>query len=123
VRRADTLPLATALRRRRLRLFLSGIALKKVDCDYFYDEINFLQARRIGVSGLYAAHHNQPFNGGLIMTDLDIQKSRYLLKSLEEEMRILRDLMDQASVASSNLEGIWIAIEQTHENWKRYIEL
>ena len=57
------------------------------------------------------------------MTDLDIQKSRYLLKSLEEEMRILRNLMDQANLASSNLEGIWLAIEQTHENWKRYIEL
>ena len=56
------------------------------------------------------------------MTNYDIQKSRHLLKRLEEEMIFLRSLMSQASVVSSNLQGTWIAIEQTHKNWEQNIE-
>ena len=55
------------------------------------------------------------------MADHDIQKSQQLLKRLEEEMIFLSSLMSQAQIVASNLKGIWIAIDQTHKNWKRDI--
>ena len=56
------------------------------------------------------------------MADHDIQKSQYLLKRLNEEIIFLSSLMAQAQIVSSNLQGTWIAIDQTHKNWKRDIE-
>lgn len=56
------------------------------------------------------------------MADHDIQKSQQLLKRLEEEMNFLSSLMSQAQIVVSNLKGTWIAIDQTHKNWKRDTE-
>lgn len=56
------------------------------------------------------------------MADHDIQKSKHLLKRLEEEMIFLSSLMSQAQIVSSNLKGTWIAIDQTYKNWKRDTE-
>ena len=56
------------------------------------------------------------------MANHDIQKSQHLLKRLEEEMIILSNLMSQAQIVASNLKGTWIAIDQTHKNWKRDTE-
>ncbi len=56
------------------------------------------------------------------MADHDIQKSKQLLKRLEEEMSFLSSLMSQATIVSSNLKGTWTAIYQVHKNWKRDIE-
>ena len=56
------------------------------------------------------------------MADHDIQKSKQLLKRLEEEMIFLSSLMSQAQIVASNLKGTWITIDQTHKNWKRDIE-
>jgi len=55
------------------------------------------------------------------MADHDIQKSKQLLKRLEEEMIYLSSLISQAQVVASNLKGTWIAIGQTHKNWKQDI--
>ncbi len=56
------------------------------------------------------------------MADHDIQKSKQLLKRLEEEMSFLSSLMSQAMIMASNLKGTWTAIDQSHKNWKRDIE-
>lgn len=56
------------------------------------------------------------------MANHDIQNSQHLLKRLEEEMIFLRSLMSQAEVVASNLQGTWIAISVTYENWKRKTE-
>jgi hypothetical protein len=56
------------------------------------------------------------------MANHDIQKSKQLLKRLEEEMIFLSSLMSQAQIVASNLKGTWTAIDQTHKNWKRDIE-
>ena len=56
------------------------------------------------------------------MANHDIQKSQHLLKRLEEEMIFLSNLMSQAQIVTSNLKGTWIAIDQTHKNWKRDTE-
>ena len=56
------------------------------------------------------------------MANHDIQNSQHLLKLLEEEMIFLRSLMSQAEVVASNLQGTWIAISVTYENWKRKTE-
>ncbi len=56
------------------------------------------------------------------MVDHDIQKSKQLLKRLEEEMSFLSSLMSQAMILASNMKGTWTAIDQTHKNWKRNIE-
>ena len=56
------------------------------------------------------------------MGDHDIQKSKQLLKRLEEEMIFLSSLMSQAQIVSSNLKGTWTAIQQTHKGWKRDAE-
>ena len=56
------------------------------------------------------------------MANHDIQKFRQLLKRLEEGMIFLSSLMSQAQIVSSNLKGTWIAIDQTHKNWKRDTE-
>ena len=56
------------------------------------------------------------------MANHDIQNSQHLLKRLEEEMTFLRSLMSQAEVVASNLQGTWIAISVTYENWKRKTE-
>ena len=56
------------------------------------------------------------------MANHDIQKSKQLLKRLEEEMIFLSSLMSQALIVASNLKGTWTAIDQVHKNWKRDIE-
>jgi hypothetical protein len=56
------------------------------------------------------------------MVDHDIQKSKQLLKRLEEEMIFLSSLMSQAQIVVSNLKGTWTAIDQTYKNWKRDTE-
>ena len=73
-------------------------------------------------SGLHVANHNQPFNGGLTMTDRNIATSQHLLKRLEEQKTSLRNLMSQVQIVASNLNGTWIAIDVTHSNWERDIE-
>jgi hypothetical protein len=55
------------------------------------------------------------------MANHDIQTSIHLLKRLEDEMNILRNILAQAQMASSNLRGTWNAIDVTHINWKRDI--
>jgi hypothetical protein len=50
------------------------------------------------------------------MTDPDIQKSRHLLKRLDEEMNFLSSLMSQALFVSSNLKATWNAIDAIHKN-------
>lgn len=72
--------------------------------------------------GLHVANHKQPLYGGLIMTDLDIQKSKHLLKSLKEQMSFLSSLMAQADVVCSNLQGMWNAVRVAHESWEKDIE-
>lgn len=56
------------------------------------------------------------------MADHDIQKSKQLLKRLEEEMIFLSSLMSQAQIVASNLKGTWTAIDQTNKSWKRDTE-
>jgi dTDP-D-glucose 4,6-dehydratase len=60
------------------------------------------------------------------MTDLDIQKSQHLLKSLNEEMSLLSNLTaqitslaNQAHYVSSNIRGTWTAIDFLHKNWDK----
>ena len=63
------------------------------------------------------------------MANHDIQKSKQLLKRLEEEMDFLRsltsqitNLTSQAIVISSTINGTWNYIDQVHKSWKRDIE-
>lgn len=63
------------------------------------------------------------------MADHDIQKSKQLLKRLEEEMDFLRSLTSQitsltsqAIVLSSTIKGTWNYIDQVHKSWKLDIE-
>jgi len=63
------------------------------------------------------------------MVDHDIQKSRHLLKRLEEEMVFLSDLMSQVSslstqvvFVSSSLKETWTSIEKIHKNYNQYNE-
>lgn len=63
------------------------------------------------------------------MADHDIQKSKQLLKRLEEEMEFLRNLTSQiinlssqVIVISSTIKGTWNYIDQVHKSWKLDIE-
>lgn len=63
------------------------------------------------------------------MADHDIQKSRHLLKHLEEEMIFLgsivariENLSTQAQFVSSGIKRTWLDIDQSHKNWKRDTE-
>ena len=56
------------------------------------------------------------------MANHDIQKSRHLLKRLEEEMYFLNSLLSQALFVASNLKGTWTAIDQAHKSWKQDTE-
>jgi len=56
------------------------------------------------------------------MTDSNIATSKHLLKRLKEEMNLLRSLMSQVDIVSSNLQGTWTAVRVTYENWKRDVE-
>ena len=56
------------------------------------------------------------------MVNYDIQKSQHLLKRLEKEMNSLDNLVSQALTITSNLKGLWTAIEQSCNNWKRETE-
>ena len=46
-------------------------------------------------TNLHVANHNQPLNGGLTMTNPDIQRSQHLLKRLKEEIEFLESLAHQ----------------------------
>ena len=50
------------------------------------------------------------------MAKHDIQKSRHLLKRLDEEMMFLSSLVSQALFISSNLKITWNAIDAIHKN-------
>lgn len=52
------------------------------------------------------------------MVDHDIQKSKQLLKRLDEEMLFLSSLMTQARVVSSSLNRTWSALERMHKEKK-----
>ncbi len=59
------------------------------------------------------------------MADHDIQKSKHLLKRLDEEMIFLSSLMAQVSslssqvlIVSSNIKGTWSSIAEIHKNWE-----
>jgi peptidoglycan hydrolase CwlO-like protein len=63
------------------------------------------------------------------MADHDIQKSRHLLKLLEEEMFFLstivsqiENLSSQVKYVSSGINKTWSDIDQTHKNWKEHTE-
>ena len=63
------------------------------------------------------------------MADHDIQKSRHLLKRLEEEMNFLSTLVSQieslssqVQYASSGIKRTWFDIDQIHKNYKEGIE-
>ena len=47
------------------------------------------------------------------MANHGIQTSQKLLKDLERDIILLREIMRQAEVVSSNLNGTWIAISVT----------
>lgn len=56
------------------------------------------------------------------MADLDIQKSKHLLKRLDEEMMFMRDLMAQVNslatqvlFVSSGLKSTWSALDEVHK--------
>lgn len=60
------------------------------------------------------------------MTVTDIQKSKNLLKRLDEEMIFLSSLMSQVNAlssqviyVSSNIKGTWSAIDEIYENWEK----
>lgn len=60
------------------------------------------------------------------MAKHDIQKSRHLLKNLENEMIFLRSLMAQMESLSSQVQFVcagvknaWISIEKTYEDYIR----
>jgi hypothetical protein len=63
------------------------------------------------------------------MAEHDIQKSRHLLKHLEEEMIFLSTLVSQieglssqAQYVSSGIKRTWSDIDQIHKNWKKDTE-
>ena len=63
------------------------------------------------------------------MADHDIQKSRHLLKHLEEEMIFLstlvsqiENLSSQVKYVSSGINRTWSDIDQIHKNWKEHTE-
>lgn len=63
------------------------------------------------------------------MADHDIQKSRHLLKRLEEEMNFLSTLVSQIESLSSQVQYVssgikrtWFDIDQIHKNYKKGIE-
>jgi hypothetical protein len=60
------------------------------------------------------------------MAKHDIQKSRHLLKRLDEEMLFLSSLMSQMeslsfqiTFVSSGIKKTWSEIDRTHEAWKK----
>ena len=63
------------------------------------------------------------------MAKHDIQKSRHLLKHLEEEMIFLSTLVSQIESLSSQVQYVssgikrtWFDIDQTHKIWKQHAE-
>jgi uncharacterized coiled-coil DUF342 family protein len=63
------------------------------------------------------------------MAKHDIQKSRHLLKHLEEEMIFLRTLVSQidslssqARFISSGIKRTWSEIDQIHKEWNQHPE-
>lgn len=61
-----------------------------------------------------------------IMADHDIQKSKQLLKRLDEEMSLLstitaqiNSLANQAHYVSTNIRGTWNAIDAIHKIWDK----
>lgn len=63
------------------------------------------------------------------MTDLDIQKSRHLLKRLEEEMMFLSVLMSQIASLSSQVQFVstgikrtWSDIDRTYKSFGQHTE-
>ena len=63
------------------------------------------------------------------MADHDIQKSRHLLKRLEEEMFFLstivsqiENLSSQVKYVSSGIKKTWSDIDKIHKNWKEHTE-
>ena len=63
------------------------------------------------------------------MANHDIQKSRHLLKHLEEEMIFLRtivsqieSLSSQAQYVSLGIKRTWSDIDRIHKNWKQHTE-
>ena len=63
------------------------------------------------------------------MAKHDIQKSRHLLKHLEEEMIFLSTIMSQidslssqAHFISSGIKRTWSEIDQIHKDWKQHTE-
>jgi hypothetical protein len=63
------------------------------------------------------------------MADHDIQKSRHLLKHLEEEMIFLstivsqiESLSSQVSFVSSGIKRTWSDIEKIYEDWIQHTE-
>ena len=52
---------------------------------------------------LHVANHNQPFEGGLTMTNPDIQRSQHLLKRLKEEIEFLESLSHQTQFQISQV--------------------
>jgi len=60
------------------------------------------------------------------MADHDIQKSKNLLKRLNEEIIFLSSLMSQINAlssqvlyVSSNIKGTWSSIDEIHKNWEK----
>lgn len=63
------------------------------------------------------------------MANHDIQKSRHLLKRLEEEMIFLStivsqidSLSSQAQFVSTGIKRTWSDIDRMHKDWKQHIE-
>ena len=63
------------------------------------------------------------------MAEHDIQKSRHLLKRLEEEMFFLstlvsqiENLSSQVQYVSSGIKRTWSDIDHIHKNWKQVTE-
>ena len=63
------------------------------------------------------------------MADHGIQKSRHLLKHLEEEMIFLNTIVSQINSLSSQVHFIssgikrtWFEIDQIHKDWKQHTE-
>ncbi len=63
------------------------------------------------------------------MAHHDIQKSRHLLKHLEEEMIFLstiisqiESLSSQAQFVSAGIKRTWSDIDQIHNEWKQHTE-
>jgi len=63
------------------------------------------------------------------MANHDIQKSRHLLKHLEEEMIFLstivsqiESLSSQAQFISTGIKRTWSDIDRLHKDWKQHTE-